>query len=362
MKVEKVRAAVLGCAVLVLVVPASAQADRGYEIKEKILRTEMRLPGSHGYAISLRTSGHDEIEVEASKGSVSAMYRAPAHVTHRQIDADLGPLGRVSVRFDGRIDPPAPTPISLWECKGRSSIRESGRFRGVIRFSGEQGFTQVRATKAQGTVTKNFRRVCRLAAWIRALAGALGGSDRAESDLRFPITLGVAGSKSGGKRISLRTIGLEGPRRGIRPGQFIGFGSADLRERQGQISILRSAAVELDRNSVLLGDKDLEPRTATVSLPKPFGGEATYVKEPETISTWSGSLSVWLPGIGAVPLAGPGFVAAICRSKNETSLRRCTAPAEKELGAPSQMPLLPLFHGSGSQSQELLELRLSSSR
>lgn len=352
----------MGCALLALGVPASAQADRGYEVKEKILRTEMTLPGSNGYAISLRTSGHDEIEVEASKGGVSAMYKAAAHVTHRRIEADLGSLGRISVRFDGRIDPPAPTPISLWECKGRTSIRESGRFHGSIRFSGEQGFTRVRATQARGTVTKNFRRVCRFAAWIRALVGALGGSDRADDDLGFPITVGVAGSKTGGKRVSLRTVGLEGPRRGIRPGQFIGFGSADLRERQGRISILRSAVVELDRRSVLLGDKGLEPRAAAVSLAKPFSGEATYAKEPGTISTWSGSLSVWLPGIGAVPLAGPGFVAAICRSKNETSLRRCTGPTEKGLGAASQMPLLPTFQGSGSQSQELLELRLSSSR
>jgi hypothetical protein len=176
------------------------------------------------------------------------------------------------------------------------------------------------------------------------------------------VTLALAGSRTQDQFVSLRTIGLEGPRRGIRPGRFLGFGSVVLRERRGRVSILRSAVIELDRKSVSLGDESEEPRTATMILPKPFGGEGSYAKETGGTSIWSGSLGAWLPGAGTVPLTGPDFVAAVCRSKTKGVLRRCVAPAEKELGVPPGAALLSLPQGSGSQSQDCCELRLSSSR
>ena len=58
-------------------------------------------------------------------------------------------------------------------------------------------------------------------------------------------------------------------------------------------------------------------------------------------ATWAGSLSVALPGVPDVALAGPNFAARLC---SRASLLRC------------------LRYGSGSHSQPLALARLSSLR
>jgi hypothetical protein len=51
---------------------------------------------------------------------------------------------------------------------------------------------------------------------------------------------------------------------------------------------------------------------ATVEPPAPFEGSAAFHLESPTQASWTGDLSVDLPGIGKVALAGPGTSADLC--------------------------------------------------
>lgn len=334
--------AALTCALLVLLaLPAAALAKPGYEVEPAGLSSAIKLRGSNGFTVSVRTSGHRSVNVEVEKGSVTASYSVKGRVSSRRIDANLGRLGRISVRFDA-VRRRTPETFSFGKCRGPDPVQELGHFRGVIRFNGEQGYTRVHASRAWGSVTKSHRRVCKLPKW--AIGPTPKGPDKESSGL--PLTFVAAAGKGDGRSVSFSAVTVESPRRGLKPGIFIGFGMAATNEQQGRVAIARFAMIDFGRKAISVDDSGEEPRSATVSLPKPFSGSASYAKEPDTPASWTGSLGVWLPGAGTVPLTGPDFKALACRSNGLAGVERCAG----------------LIQGSGSQSQELLELRLSSSR
>lgn len=342
MKAGAVRAGALACAVaMLLALPATALAKPGYEIEPAELNSEIKLRGSNGFTVSVQTSGHRSVNVEVEKGSTSATYAVKGRVSSRRIHANLGRLGRISVRFEG-VRRRTPETFSFGKCRGPDPVEELGHFRGVIRFNGEQGYTRVHASRAWGSVTKSYRRICKLPKW--ATLPTPKGPDEESSGL--PLTFVAAAAKGDGKSVSFSAVTVESPRRGLKPGIFIGFGMAATNEQQGRVAITRFAMIDFGRKAISVDGNDEEPRSATVSLPKPFSGSASYAKEPGAPASWTGSLGVWLPGAGTVPLTGPGFKALACRSNGLAGVERCAG----------------LSQGSGSQSQELLELRLSSSR
>jgi hypothetical protein len=51
---------------------------------------------------------------------------------------------------------------------------------------------------------------------------------------------------------------------------------------------------------------------ATVAPPSPFQGSATFHLDSPTSSSWTGTLSVEIPGVGRVALAGSGFWSSLC--------------------------------------------------
>jgi len=59
-----------------------------------------------------------------------------------------------------------------------------------------------------------------------------------------------------------------------------------------------------------------------VGLPEPFAGHALYSSSPDSPPSWTGDLSVGLPGASKVPLTGPGFNAILCRGKVGSCLYR----------------------------------------
>jgi hypothetical protein len=315
---------------VLLALPATAPAKPGYEVESASLESTIRLRGSNGFAISIGTFGHRRVTVAAKKGNVFALYSVKGRVTSRGIDADLGRLGRISLRFEGVHERPPETLFPSQKCWGPDPVREFGNFRGVIRFNGERRYTQVRVARAWGSVTRSHRRICEELDW--PLGPRL---DRApEKDSSIPLTVVGAVSRAPEQSIYLQTVAAEGPRRGPAADLFLGFATAAVTERQGRIAIVRTALTSFGRLAIALADRGEEPRSATVNLPKPFSGRAAYAKELGTPASWTGSLGVWLPGLGTVPLSGPDFDALVCRSKREALIQRCEALSARTADSP----------------------------
>src|SRR5690349_11560496 len=87
----------------------------------------------------------DRVELSLGRQSQVAVYTdtRPAKVNRKRISADFGELGRVDLRFAKK----AKSGFTLPGCKVSDRY---GRFRGLIRFTGESGYAAVRRQRMFG--------------------------------------------------------------------------------------------------------------------------------------------------------------------------------------------------------------------
>jgi hypothetical protein len=358
MKARHIAICLVACATATaLMGTGTAEAKRGYFVEPAGIRLKMVLHGSHGYRISVSSFGHRLVLLSALKGGVSAEYVVRGHASRHGIYANFGKLGRIAVRFDGSRRPLGPS-RPLFKCKGEPAIHEVGRFEGTIRFNGELGFTSVSARRAKGSVVRSFRRVCKRPPWLRPAAHFSRGNQPEKPS----VTIFAEASRTKNRTIFLQTLSAEIPGRSGRDSVFLGFDVAGLQERRGRIAINRTAFIEGRPGDVLAGDSRVEPTSGTIAPPRPFSGTATYSKAAEAEATLTGSLTVWLPGADRVPLTGPDFRAALCRTIKEKRLNRCMREVADELGPELASIVSARPQGSGSQSQAFWDARLSLSR
>lgn len=332
MRSNGVRASLPACvAVLaILALPAAASARDAFDIEQPSVGAEMSVQGSHGYEIRIGGAsgrvGVVAVNSEEGSSTVVASYEVPGRVTRSGVHADLGRLGRISVRFRRVGKPKVSRPPSARRCKGRDPIVERGRFEGAIRFHGEKGFTDVTVQGAKGAVRRVFKRQCSGPDRNRGTGAAAVNP----TDLDSPLgTALIAGTEDRGRTASLSIVSIEEPSED--EPFFLFVASAGTAERRGRISIERAAVFVNDRENLLTSPLGVEPVTATVSLPKPFSGTASYLEEAGSPPSWTGSLKVQLPG-AEVPLTGPGFTAALCRERSVKKFDTCLTEATETVG------------------------------
>lgn len=211
-----------------------------------------------------------------------AIYEAPAKVTGTKIEATLGGVGRITVRFHPRGKPR----IASINCNRSAKLSyQPGVWVGRIEFEGEEGFTRVEARSAKQVVWPFLLIACPYISEPEELGPELPGA-----------RLGaVWRSKS-------HAVGLEAITNHPE-GQF--KLSASIEEQRGQLHILRIA------RGVYPGTGfgfDSPLTTATLQPPSPFfSGTATYRRSAEGQGRWTGDLSVDLPGRSNVSLTGVRF-------------------------------------------------------
>jgi hypothetical protein len=352
--------ATLGVAAAAVSGAGSAEAKSGYLVERPSVQTKLMLRGSNGYKISIRNFGHRFVQLSASKGDAIAAYAVQGHATRHGVYANFGKFGKVALRFKGSRRPLRKQARPLLRCKGRPAIREVGTFRGTLRFRGEQGFTAVSTRAARGTVVRSFRRVCKRPPWLRAnLSSRFGRRQAAKPSL----TVFALASRTKARTILVEKVAGELPGRTGRDGFFLGIDLVFLLEQRGRIWINRAAFLEGHRRDMEIGDSRVEPTSATIAPQRPFSGTAAYAKPPGAAATLTGSLAVSLPGADRVPLTGPGFKSALCRTFKEKLLDRCMREVADELGPKLGAGVFAgPAQGSGSQSQLLWDDRLSWSR
>jgi hypothetical protein len=106
------------------------------------------------------------------------------------------------------------------------------------------------------------------------------------------------------------------------------FVNAQLVEHRGRLEIVRRNSFEVESKSMVDSPLGVAPITVSLTMPSPFAGTAEYLEHPGSPPSWSGNLSVSLPGAPSVPLSGPGFKSIFCRGPIDSKKTdRCTAEA-----------------------------------
>lgn len=265
-------------------------------------QAEFELRGSRGYAVRV-TGAAGRVTLRASGPSGQASYEVAGRVTRRRVVARFGRLGRVDVRFRpggrSRIETPP------HRCAGRPRGILWGAFVGVVRFRGERGFTRARAGRATGAVRVNPRWRCR-GGEKRERRASDGRRPAPAAEIARPVILDLIDRRDQLQGGAI-TIG-----RGS--GVSLTLFAAVLRERRGRMKVTRSA-LEFGRARDFAFDDSLSK--ATLRPPSPFAGTGRFERRAgvraSTNGSWTGSLSVVLPGTKRISLTAPRFRARLYR-------------------------------------------------
>jgi hypothetical protein len=242
------------------------------------------LQGSNGYSIFVfgspaHSGERAEIGIVVTGRHSVAFYTAPATATETSIQADLGDLGEIAVAFhpSGRARTVRPgcgdnEPVSF----------DSGHYEGTIAFHGEEGYTNVEASRAQGDLGFLLRIVC------PGISVGTGG----------PFLPGAKLQANSSSRFGAKLTVIKN-----RPGARAHF-EAGISEKHDGISIGRF--VERTASAGTFG-YDPKIRSATVRPPPPFSGTARFRRAARPAGRWTGDLTVDLPGRANVKLAGSDF-------------------------------------------------------
>ncbi|HYG96359.1 MAG TPA: hypothetical protein VD741_04550 [Solirubrobacterales bacterium] len=282
------RIAFLGLLAALLVPAGSATAST----------MQFGLPASNGYTLQVKTERTQTI-VSLRRGGLSSIYYVSESAGPEGIVADLGPLGRIDVRFQ-----PSGETRTVHVERGdhqhpgcrfpRRLVRALGTFTGTISFHGENGFTAVEATQVRGSVGPSSRPRCqgepaepwRAPAaeprrvehiWIVRDAVLAATSRSSDGTSGFTILFAYAD----GDDVRYAVDRIETPRPGL--------------------TVHRTVDVTAPRSTFSYSG-DLT--AATLRPPAPFSGEATYSARRGRLS---GDLVVEFPGVSPQPLTGPGF-------------------------------------------------------
>ena len=289
-----------------------ATAATVHRVIPATISSSFEVRATDGYWVTVtalrRGGGPVKVSVDAAEergkaGETSVEYTVDGRLTKDGgIKAKLRGLGRIDVGFEQRsaeksvfTGPACTNPVGL--------VRK-GTYRGTIVFRGEGGYTKTRHGSAEGKIREARRHVCT----EEARAGMTGTEGTPDNLSLYAVGRNGTGKTSFtavGPPASLPSVTSSGLPTVMFVGEY-------LTERRG---IQIYAYIVRDTGSQYF----LVPRTsggvppeATVRPPAPFSGEATFRLDTPTSASWTGDMALAVPGIGEVPLAGPGTWANIC--------------------------------------------------
>ncbi len=306
--------------------PSSAACPVGH-IRLNVIYTcaeEFNLRASNGYRLTVFAEApdgggtaaqrHEPVEVEVSGSHASVNYLGHGTVGPDRIHASFGQLGVISVRFrpSGRHRR-VKIPKRCLRHRPPVVFARLGTFVGTIRFRGERGYTKVVARRAQGGI----------------------GDPLAISTKKLQCEEPTRPSESQDLLLSAsEPHGAIGFSAFAEAGQPAASASSTLLPR-GYERFFLASAVEGNRTLMILRfvgtrgpaadfTSDASLDSATITPPAPFSGTATFQRNPDGSTSWTGSLSVSMPGLGRVSLASSRFTA-----KFNTVQKRLEEPIAK---------------------------------
>lgn len=246
----------------------------------------------NGYRISV-AGWHHAVRILVTQGRVrigrhvvQTEYSGRGIATRAGIEADLGSLGSISMRFHpsakGRIR------TSSKHCVPHKVYRRPGTFSGSFRFFGEGSYAAFETAEARGSIGTSSDLTC-----VTVLPPLKGH--------RPPTPYLAARTSNRYLADGFLAFGVERTASDPRHAYF----TAESREHVEGLSVRRFVTKIAPASSFAVGS---HLRSATVTPPPPFSGIATFERGGKDVSvSWSGSLSVSFPGKADVPLTGLDF-------------------------------------------------------
>ncbi len=263
------------------------------------------LHGTNGYLITVYgASGRRDrstVGLSAARGTANANYTTEGTVTPTRMEATFGRLGVLALRFrfSGRVRHTTVPPSC--RLNGFPSVAKArlGTFIGTIRFRGEHGYTKVSANRIKGRVGEPWAVIggrgedqcLSLGSGVNEAPGALLQAASPAKAASFGATAEPP---------------ISAPETASPPAPGLGnyrFDGSTLEKRSG-VLIARSTSASGPAGDFIF---DSALSSATVIPPAPFSGIGTFQRNPDGSASWTGSLSVSLPGRPKVRLAGPRF-------------------------------------------------------
>lgn len=293
--------AILGCALAALALPVGAVAKPGYYVEKPARVVFLQHEASRGYYAFLFGVNRHNLTLSLSGEAGSAHYAIRGRVSGDEIEGRFGKLGHVRMRFVPEGEPDlGQLPAN---CEGEPPVEREGHFVGQLRFAGENGFTRIRAARAEAAVLGLPRRVCE--------------GRRPESKQPLPpgklTSLSAIPSRPGVPQFSVYKQEPRGPKQSSRvdaEAVHIAF----LSEKRSEMAITRLTTAFTTPETFTVSPLGQQPLTATISPPAPFSGTATFEEQADGTARWSGDLKTELPGRGAVSLTGSAYRAQLCRN------------------------------------------------
>jgi hypothetical protein len=280
----------------VLLGPVAANAST----KRTARVADFEVPASNGYDAYIfaihqtHPNRHAHVYLALENGDSQASYRARALFTNRHLNASLGPFGRINlrIRHDHRAALTAAHALHIpthsgdqttSAAKATNRVRfcllsvsdsQNSRFRGRIRFEGEQGYSSIHANRAYGSVDS-----------------------------------GKISCSSGGKRVHGTFLTAEAGQVTFGASHYDrwpkrSFLYASQSETVGRVTVERSAASH--RGAVF----DFSPDFLTAHV-EPSAGPLSGTADFAAPDQWTGDLTASFPGEPDVPLTGPEFTARL---------------------------------------------------
>jgi hypothetical protein len=253
-------------------------------------------PGTH-VAVYARGPHHQEV----------SYIQFPSRFTKGgTIHATLPGVGYIDLRYE-------PTDHHKTEmsyepgCTGApTTVESSGIFRGKIELHGTDGFTTVDTHTARGELQVEPRQTCRL-------------SPRPKVKIKHEIEATESGYEAvsaarglAGGILTFDASSISIPLRGSSTTRWVEFRASYIRQLHG---MLFSASTQIggeDTKGLSILPSTASPTKATVKPPAPFAGNAEFALESPSVASWTGNLSVAIPTLGTVALAGPRFNPLLC--------------------------------------------------
>jgi hypothetical protein len=310
---------VLSVAALATAGPAAAAATRTKVEPATTIRS-LYFQGSNQYYLEFKAvtkgRGAANVSVNASHERYKDELISLTYTRRGRVFADGGfaakmpGLGEVDVHFhqtkSQRVDGGNPGGCD----KGITTFRH-GYFTGPVKFRGRGNFTVASARRTKGQIVERTRQSCK----VPVDTGA-GGKPVVEYSTEARQAILTASGHSAGATVDLTAIG---PRQ-VAPGTG-GSGiptdlfTASYESRWRGMAVLGEVDLDAGSNTFSAPGPAGTLTEATVAPSGPFTGTGTFHAAPPAAATWTGDLGLNLPGIGVVPLTGPGVTAELCEER-----------------------------------------------
>lgn len=211
----------------------------------------------------------------ARKGA-AVSYATRATVTETSVEADLGELGQISMEFR----PSGKARVARSRCGGEPVTFASGYYEGTVSFRGEEGYTTIEATRAEGAFDFLLNVLCP------------GSSGSTRGPLLPGAQLDIYSDQSQEGRVHLKVVKN-------RPAARAHL-EASLSEERDGISVGRYVSL-FGPSHVFDYDREIQGATVRSSA-EPFSGSMRFRRgKPNRLS---GNLIIGFPGRADVRVTG----------------------------------------------------------